>query len=139
MNYMENNNTMICEFIAIDGDSIGKLLEKYILTNDLDRLSVLSTNIQSDIDTLSIHLQENHGYVIMKGGDNILCQCNLNSIEVLVKEILLINKSREYHFSAGIANSAVNAYMALKYAKLSGNTVVRFYTEPDNSFEILHR
>ena len=125
-------------YIAIDGDSIGKLLEKYILTEDLVRLSALSAEIQQDVDKLSMLLEEAQSSVIMKGGDNILSLCASEQVEAVIVVITQINSVREYHFSVGVANTAVNAYMALKYAKLSGNTVVRFVSDQNDSFEIVH-
>ena len=132
------NKTMKNGFIAVDGDSIGKLLEKYIFTNDLDGLCALSSKIQKDIDIISLLFQKRNWSVIMKGGDNILCRCDLNDVGDVIKKILQINCQCEYHFSVGIGNSAVNAYMALKYAKLSGNTVVQFNTNPGICFETLY-
>ncbi len=135
---MNHNNTAEKEYIAIDGDSIGKLLEKYIVTNNLDRLRLLSADIQHDIDHLSDLITNIHGYIIMKGGDNILCQCDVEYSDNIIEELLNINNDREYHFSVGIGNNAINAYLALKHAKLSKNTVIRLITDTNNKFEILH-
>ena len=134
VNYMKTCDNV---YIAIDGDSIGKLLEKYILTEDLVRLSALSAEIQQDVDKLSVLIEEAQGSVIMKGGDNILSLCVSEQIEDVIFVINQINSAREYHFSVGVAETAVNAYMALKYAKLSGNTVIRFVSDQNTPFEVM--
>jgi GTP cyclohydrolase III len=133
--YMANNENV---YIAIDGDSIGKLLEKYILCNDLEKLHNMSMNIQKDIDFIENIIKKMNGTVFMKGGDNILCLCESINLKTVIDAILSINKERDYHFSVGIAKSATSAYVSLKYAKLSGNTVVEINTNQNNNFEVVH-
>ncbi|MBQ8928736.1 MAG: mCpol domain-containing protein [Oscillospiraceae bacterium] len=116
-------------FFAMDGDAIGKRLEQYIFTSDTAGLHTLSLGIQEDVRTVSALLRAQGGTVHMEGGDNLLGECTQDAAAVLLRAVTQINAHRAYHFSVGIADSMIGAYMALKYAKLSGKAAVRYVRE----------
>ncbi len=124
-------------YIAIDGDSIGKLLEKYIFSGNENDLHRFSSSIQEDIDEISNIIISFSGTIIMKGGDNILAKCDMNSVNDILKQVQTLNIKRDYHFSTGLGDTITASYMALKYAKLSHHNVVKCFIGNDDLYEVL--
>lgn len=116
-------------FIAVDGDSIGKILEKHILSGDMKELSSFSQSLQQDIDYISDGLLRLNGEIYMKGGDNLLGLIDASSVSVAISVVCEMNQKRNYHFSIGIASNSAESFIALKYAKLNKKDVVFYSNE----------
>ncbi|MEB3507136.1 hypothetical protein SAMN05421675_0703 [Pasteurella multocida] len=98
-------------FYAIDGDDIGKKLERYILLNDIPGLIFFSHQIHKKLDSMRKYVLKNDGNIIMCAGDSILFSiCS----EIEIPNFL---SSGDITFSIGIGSSASNAMLALKKAK----------------------
>ena len=106
-------------FVAIDGNEIGKIIEKYILCEDLKRLSKFSRCMNECITTIDLFIKKNDGKVIMSGGDNILACVSEQNINFIKEHIKKYNDEFEFKFAMGAGTSLVEAYLALKYAKVN--------------------
>ena len=103
--------------IAIDGNSIGKNIEKYILNEQLDELSVFSQSIFDYLITLKSIIEAHTGIVYMCGGDNILASVDDDELNVIINKITSINPPCDTTFSIGCGGTARLAYLALAYRK----------------------
>lgn len=103
-------------FIAIDGNSTGKILEKLIFSNDLTKLTQFSTMLQLKIKMMRDVIVDYSGNIIMAGGDNILAEIPSSSCDRIIQEFgsLVID---DYSFSISLSTSVQGVYLGLKYAK----------------------
>ena len=103
-------------FIAIDGNSTGRILEKLIFSNDLTKLTQFSTMIQLKIKMMRDVIVDYSGNIIMAGGDNILAEIPSSSCDRIIQEFgsLVID---DYSFSISLSTSVQGVYLGLKYAK----------------------
>ncbi len=99
-------------YYAIDGDDIGKSLEKYALLNDINSIKSLSLDIKSHLSQIKKYLEENKAVIIFCGGDSLLATSE-EEIKIDMNKLIF----KEYTFSAGIGSSCCNATLALKKAK----------------------
>lgn len=104
-------------FVSIDGDRIGKILEQYILNEQLKELSDFSKSIKKDISDFVEIIQKNGGEIYMDGGDNLFAFIENDYINNIVKYVKKKNINNKYTFSIGVGNSVSDTYLALKYAK----------------------
>ena len=108
-------------YISIDGNNIGKVLEKYILCNHLEALKAFSGDLSQKIDKIRQLILCKNGTVFLAGGDNILASVDSAIIPTVIS-IVYAFESEDIKFSIGMGESAVSAYLALKYAKATGGT-----------------
>lgn len=107
------------KYISIDGNNVGKVLEKYILCNQLEALKAFSGDLSQKIEKIRQLIICNNGAVFLAGGDNILASVNSEIIPTIIAAVYAF-ESEDIRFSIGIGESAVSAYLALKYAKTTG-------------------
>ncbi len=110
-------------FISVDGNNIGKQLERYILSERFDALKSFSDRVSAAISALSGFVVEIGGKVLMSGGDNLLATVPKNECGSL-KSFLGGIRSRDLSFSMGIGHNARASFLALKYAKATEATCV---------------
>lgn len=110
-------------YIAIDGNSTGKKIEKMILDNELEKLSKFSSEIQKIIQSISSNIVQHSGKIIMAGGDNILAEIPSSSYREFLSGIESLSLE-DYTFSAAVSVSAQGAYLGLKYAKATNTNLV---------------
>ncbi len=110
-------------YIAIDGNSIGKFIEKLILSNRLAELSEFSNQMNSTIQYLCNAIESRNGNVYMAGGDNILAEIQESHIYEIINIVKEINNTNAYKFSVGISENLIDTYLALKYAKSSRENI----------------
>ena len=116
-------------FIAIDGNQIGKKIEKMIFLNDLEGLADFSVNITQVISDLAVTIGR-YGSIYLSGGDNILAEVDREKMTELLEQIKDISGTG-WEYSTGIGASALDAYLALKCAKVSKEKIVEY---SDNRF-----
>lgn len=122
-----NNNI----FISIDGNNTGSIIQKYILSNELEKLNEFSSNLTTAIHCITKFIKKEKGIVYLTGGDNILAYIPLSNLDNIIN-IVKDMEPEEITFSIGIGNSSTDAYLALKYAKVSkSQSVIKYY---ENSF-----
>lgn len=118
-------------YVAIDGNEIGKIIEKYLLCGDTETLSKFSSTLTNCILRISSFIKNNNGELIMAGGDNVLA-CLPEDVFLILKEFI-INDTKDviFSFSIGTSTEPLGSYLALKYAKANHLFSVRF---EDNKF-----
>ena len=104
-------------YVAIDGNEIGKIIDKYILSEELEKLGCFSRMMNKCVADIESFILDNHGLLIMAGGDNIFAELPEAEINSLKDYVAKKNKTMEFDFSVGFSTSPLGAYLALKYAK----------------------
>jgi hypothetical protein len=115
-------------FLALDGDDVGRQLELYMLTNDIESLRAFSKAFDSTVNVLVASISEMRGAeLIMSGGDSILIKLrDEKALDSVLETISSLVNGDEFTFSGGYADTMQGAYLALKLAKSSGkNRIVR--------------
>ena len=119
-------------FIAVDGDDVGRTIERLVLLNDDQGLTSFSAKYRSAVHWLtSVLIESYEGSALLSDGDSILIETNAlvlsaNKLLVLSEEFLLLSG---HTLSIGIGKTMRQAYLALKLAKVSGKNQIRFYAE----------
>ncbi len=103
-------------FVSIDGNNIGKRLERYILSERFDDLKSFSHRVSTAISNLSQFVVGLGGTVLMSGGDNILAMVPKNEWNSL-KRFFDGVQTQEIPFAMGVGRNARASFLALKYAK----------------------
>lgn len=111
-------------FIAIDGNSTGKIIEKMILDNELEKLARFSSELQLVIQSISDYIIRNAGVIIMSGGDNILAEIPPDTYKAILKAANLLSVEN-LRFSVSLSTSVQGAYLGLKYAKAANICIVK--------------
>lgn len=125
-------------YIAIDGNSTGRKIEKLIFTNELTKLAQFSEMIQCRIEAMRKNIVHYSGNVIMIGGDNILAEIPLSSFSKLLNGLEPLTLE-DYSFSVSISTSVQGAYLGLKYAKSVNLKVVEVIIHGDGEMEFINR
>ena len=99
-------------FYAIDGDDVGRKLERLILEEKINEVSLLSFSITASVNQLQKYMQARGADIIFCAGDGLLAM----SHEIIDVEPLL-NINEDITFSIGIGETSSNALLALKKAK----------------------
>lgn len=114
-------------FIAIDGDSVGKLIEKLILEENELSLKEASKEIAIGISKCVERSAALGAEVIFGAGDNALIKSD-QSIEQEIIDLFIEETSNlPVKFSIGIGSSMTNAYLSLKIAKIRQSGIHRIY------------
>jgi len=105
---------------AIDGDDIGKKIEKALFHNNLDEAIKISTKVEKSLINLNDAFLKLGGETIFLAGDSLL---------VKSKKFITLSPSmfqyEDMTFSMGIANTPSDAVLALKKAKgLGKNRII---------------
>ena len=111
-------------FISIDANDTGKILERFIFDEDLAGLRQFSSYLVSAINDLKEIILNCNGSVYMVGGDNILADVPVEDKEKLLQSIKTICFKKEIVFAVGVGDSAINSYLAIKYAKATKKQLV---------------
>lgn len=119
-------------YIAIDGDDVGRSIERLVLLNDGQGLSDFSAKYRSAIRWLTTVLIDSlQGSALLSDGDSILIEVytpsySADNLEALSKKFVQLSG---HTVSIGIGDTMRRAYLALKLAKLSGKNQIRYYKE----------
>ena len=119
-------------YIAIDCNQTGKKLEKLIFFFFFTKLKDFSQNLTAAINKLSDKIHTLGGEIIISAGDNILGLIDTEHIKSIVKQTNSITVDGNT-FSIGMSSDIVGAYLALKYAKSSGNISAIIYEDGEFS------
>lgn len=108
-------------FLALDGDDIGRRLELYMLTENLDELRKFSSAFSSIVAKLTDHLSASPSVdIILGSGDSILVALPAEEISKAVGLVERLTSETGFTFSGGYGTSMREAYIALKIAKSTG-------------------
>lgn len=113
-------------YISIDGNNIGKTLEKYILSEDIAGLEKFSKSLNDTINYFTDLINCQGGTIIVSGGDNILASFSDDSYKKIIAKVLRPD-TVNVCFSVGIGKTAIHSYLALKYAKAMNHNMPVYY------------
>ncbi len=102
-----------------DGDNIGRVVDDYVLRNDIEALSIFSAKVASATEEIRKIIIQNGGTVILCAGDNIMFQGNFENLwcEKLLSLFLSLTGCTA---SLGVGNTGAESYLALSLAKANG-------------------
>lgn len=107
-------------YVSLDANLIGKKIEKFILGEELEELAVFSKRLSETVNMIEKSILSMGGQVYMAAGDNVLAKISRENLEELVTVWKDNIPTELFSFSVGIGDTAVEAYLAIKYAKVSG-------------------
>ena len=113
-------------YVAVDGNEIGKIIEKYLFCENLEELSRFSETMKKSVNEISSFIEKCEGALVMSGGDNILACLPADNYPVVKEYIRKFNENCIFNFSIGVSSYPLGSYMALKYAKLNHFYSVKF-------------
>jgi GTP cyclohydrolase III len=119
-------------YIAIDGDDVGKRLEYYIVTNQVNQLSEYFQVYQEAMSWIEEELiQTLNATVIINGGDSLLafCENDIQASEILEALRAKFSFRTNATLSIGLGENPRRAYFALKLAKASGKNRIEVFEE----------
>jgi Cu/Ag efflux pump CusA len=106
-------------FVAIDGDLVGRKIEKLIISNALEELVQYSHSINDSVENIRLVADSVGGKTYLQGGDSLLIE--VSSYKSFIEEFDAIRIKLAATFSVGIGKNVVEAYLALKFAKSVGH------------------
>lgn len=107
------------KYFGLDGDSIGRVIESYLIENDVKKLKEFSSLVVSALEKIKQLAIEKNAEVIFCTGDSILIYGDLE-IDFGNKIVNLFNEVTEKTASVGIGDNLAKAYLGLKLAKSKG-------------------
>lgn len=123
-------------FVAIDGDSVGRKIEKLIISNRLDELVEYNHSLNRSIDSIRLIADNIGGKTYLQGGDNLLIE--VKSYQSFIEKFITIHAELAATFSVGIGKNVIEAYLALKFAKSSGRGLIILVEVVNGKFEFLN-
>lgn len=125
-------------YLAIDGDDVGREVERLVLSGALDELERFSAALEARISQLSSALCELGGEVKLKGGDSVLAvfSSHVAHAELFTALSPLLAPREGVTFSVGLGESPRGAWLALKVAKTFKPAA---FVQHDQSLDSIHR
>jgi hypothetical protein len=124
-------------YFSVDGDDVGKLIERGLLEDDELFLRDTSADIKSwlaQIEELIVMLK---GRLIMSGGDMLLCRVNESCVEKIIEGLSEIQQTFSFTCSAATGRTLSEVYFALKLAKSKGKN--HFVNLLDSNFQAVSK
>ncbi|MFB2839534.1 mCpol domain-containing protein [Floridanema evergladense] len=123
-------------FIAVDGDLVGRKIEKLIISSELDELVTYSHLINESVNKMRSFSENIGGKTYLQGGDNLLVE--VADYQAFVEQIISSRAEMAASFSVGIGRNAVEAYLALKFAKSAGRGLIILVEVIDGKYQFKH-
>jgi len=113
-------------YFGLDGDSIGRVIESYLIENDAEKLTLFSQKIVTALHTIKQKAEEKEAEIIFCTGDSILIY---GDIEVEFGDTMLhiFNEKTGRTASVGVGSNLAETYLGLKLAKSKGGNQSVFY------------
>lgn len=115
-------------YVAIDADDVGESVGNAVLSNDANKLSFISNNINAGVQIFAQWAQHNGGKVISSGSDEAVVQVPVTSIEELEQLKEEYSKKTGFTVSIGIGETISDSAKALIYAKMNGKNQIMDYS-----------
>lgn len=115
-------------YVAIDADDVGESIGGAVLSDDADKLSALSGNINAGVQIFSKWAEYNGGKVISSGSDEAIFQVPIVSIDQLEDLKNRYQEKTGFSVSVGIGEKISEAAKALIYAKVNGKNQIIDYS-----------
>lgn len=113
-------------YYGIDGDSIGRVIESFLITNQVEKVREFSKEMSLALESIRNEIIEDGGEIIFYGGDSILFYGIFEESygEKILKKF---NDLTGRTASMGIGENTANTYLGLKIAKSrGGNKAVNY-------------
>jgi hypothetical protein len=123
-------------FFSVDGDDVGKLIEKGLLEGDEQVLTSTSQKITQWLNELESVISDAGGTIVMSGGDMLLSSIDSTCIERVLSRLSILQQSFDFTCSAAIGRAMPEVYFALKLAKSKGKN--HFVSLIGEDFRPLH-
>lgn len=116
-------------YIGLDGDSIGREIEKLIISNQSKKVTEFSNRITIAIEEIKNQLIEKGGEIVFYGGDSVLAFGSFTKKDA--NQILkYFNDKTSKTASIGMGITMGETYLGLKLAKANGgNQAVNYSNE----------
>lgn len=108
-------------YVSIDGDSVGKKIEAYILKNQLEELREFNIKFSDMISKVEAIFEKYDSDIYLRGGDNILAKLPHENLPGLIEELKELLRTSQINFSMGVGKSVEACFLALKNAKAIHN------------------
>lgn len=111
-------------YIYLDGDGIGRRIEAYIVSGDLEGAARFSKHVTEALCAMEEVLNESGAEIVFSGGDNILAKvADLGDVFYDLLKIFFGKTGATA--SAGVGLTATQAFLGLALAKsLGGGRIV---------------
>lgn len=113
-------------YIGLDGDSIGRVIEEYLITNQVQKMKEFSNLIISALEQIREQAIALGGEVIFCSGDSILVSGDFDQSFAEFARTRF-QEITQRSASVGVGYSTANTYLGLKLAKSRGGNQVVFY------------
>jgi len=122
------------KYVAIDGDDVGRSLEEYIVSNDLESLASYSTSVANYFLFVRSFLEASGHRIIFCGGDSVM-SCSPGPVALSAFKQL---PAGPCSVSIGIGSTPVAAFLALRLAKARGKRkiVCLEYAQNEQTFDL---
>jgi len=99
-------------YYAVDGDDVGRSLERLLLENDPEAARAFSSRLTKDVECIRRFFEERGASIVFCAGDGLLA----HSSKPIEAEAVIQGASGAT-FSVGLGDTTANALLALKKAK----------------------
>ena len=106
-------------YFGLDGDSIGRVIESYLIENEEEKLVSFSAKIVQAIEEIKAIALEKSAKIIFCTGDSILIQADLEP-SFGQEMVQLFKEKTQRTASVGIGETTATVYLGLKIAKSRG-------------------
>lgn len=113
-------------YIGLDGDSIGRVIEEYLITNQIEKLKIFSRLIVEALEMIKVEAKKKDGDIIFCSGDSILFHGDF-TMEFAEMSRQIFNNKTNKTASIGVGYTTAETYLGLKLAKSRGGNQVVFY------------
>ena len=107
-------------YVSVDGDDIGREIERALLEGDVDAAVLTSRTVAAALDGLAERLGAEGFDVLFASGDSLLARGPSRSLSWLGEHLARLGVS----FSGGLGDSPALAHLALRSAKAHGKARV---------------
>lgn len=108
-------------YLALDGDDIGRRLERHLVSEDPQGLQEFAMAFEKVRERLVKSITDIGEVVfLLNGGDSILISLKETSLPVAIAAVNQALDDAEFTFSGGYGATLREAYLALKLAKACG-------------------
>lgn len=113
-------------YFGLDGDSIGRIIESFLIQNKVEDIKDFSSKIVIAIEEIKVLAEKKGAEVLFCTGDSILFYGDIDP-GFGEEMVALFQKRTGKTASVGIGKSTAFTYLGLKLAKSRGGGQVVFY------------
>ncbi|GAC1364985.1 MAG: hypothetical protein NVS2B12_23760 [Ktedonobacteraceae bacterium] len=117
------------KFYGLDGDKIGSIVESYIITDEIEALSLFSDSVSRVLEEIKADIIARGGSIIFCAGDSILFKGQFDGGWCMSILALFVSATKQTA-SLGIGDTPTAAYLALKLAKAKGGGIIIQFPPP---------